>query len=352
MLIVDAHLDLGFNAAMGRDPTRPAREQIELPFGIASVGLPDLSEGAVGLICATLYARPASKKRPGGYTTAEEAHAQALSQLGWYRRQVADGLMSPVLSPDDLPNAGGRSNVRANVGVSDPPPPLPFVLLMEGADPIRTPADVRFFYDAGVRIVGLAWGATRYSGGTGSPGPITAAGHGLIPELDRFGIIHDCSHLSDEALRDLFDLTGGPVIASHSNCRAIVPGDRHLTDEMIRTIAARGGVLGVNFYDQLLLPPDEYGRRRVTLADVVRHIRHICDLVGDADHVGIGTDMDGGLGRNEIPVEIETSADLPKLADALRQSGFDDNEVERIMGRNWLGFFARHLPGGAAAAGR
>jgi membrane dipeptidase len=219
---------------------------------------------------------------------------------------------------------------------------------MEGADPIRSPADVETFFNGGVRIVGLAWKRTRYAGGTGNPGPLTPDGHALVRELDRFGIIHDASHLAEESCWNLLDVTGGSVIASHSNCRAIVPGDRHLSDDMIRAIAQRGGVIGINFFDKFLLPPDEYGKRRASLNDVVRHIQHICDLVGDAKHVGLGTDMDGGLGREQIPMEIETSADLPRVCDALAAGGFSDDEVRAIAGENWLSFFVRALPGSDA----
>ena len=129
---------------------------------------------------------------------------------------------------------------------------------------------------------------------------------------------------------------------------AFSPTDRQLSDDMTRAVAARGGVIGINFFDKFLLPPAEYGTRRATLADVTRHVQHVCDLVGNTTCVGIGTDMDGGLGREQIPVEIATSADLPRVAEALSAAGFGDGDVGRIMGANWLHFFARALPRGAA----
>ena len=173
---------------------------------------------------------------------------------------------------------------------------------------------------------------------------LTRDGIRLIPELDRFRIVQDTSHLAEESFWQLLELTSEKAIASHSNCRSIVPTDRQLSDAMIRAIAARDGVIGINFYDRFLIPPDEYGKRRATLADVVRHMKHICDLLGDATHVGIGTDMDGGLGREQIPVEIETSADLPRLADALSSGGFPDEAVRGIMGENWMRFFRSAFP--------
>ena len=329
MLIVDAHLDLAYNALRGREVLRPAREQIADIEGIPSVGLPDLRTGGVGLICATIFCAPATPKDPG-YRTADEAHATAMDQLNWYQKAADNGELKIISSPDELaPSQAAPGNLKA-------------IILLEGADPIRENSDVELFFRAGVRIVGLAWRRTRYSGGTGAPGPLTPEGVRLVPELDRFGIIHDASHLAEDSFWQLLDLTGGRIMASHSNCRAIVPTDRQLSDPMIRAIAKRGGVIGINFYDRFLIPPAEQGRR-AGLADVVLHMRHMCDLLGSATHVGIGTDMDGGLGREQIPVEIETSADLHRVADALHSAGFSDPDIRGIMGQNWQRFFTAAL---------
>lgn len=335
--IADAHLDLAYNAVRGRDVTRPAGEQAADAEGIPTVGLPDLRRGSVGLVCATIFCEPGADG-PAGFRTPEQAHAAAFRQIQWYAQRLADGSMRLVRNAGDLPRAEA---------LADPDGPLPAIILLEGADPIRSPDDIGAFHDAGVRIVGLAWRRSRYAGGTGHPGPLTAEGRTLVKELDRYGIIHDASHLAEESFWQLLELSSGPVIASHSNCRAIVPTDRQLSDDMIRAIISRGGVIGINFFDKFLLPPDEYKtKRRATLADVVRHIRHICDLAGNANHAGLGTDMDGGLGRDEIPEEITTSADLPKLADALSAAGFDDDAVRGVMGANWMRYFRRSLPGG------
>jgi membrane dipeptidase len=332
MFIVDAHLDLAYNALRGRQVLRPAREQTADAEGIPSVGLPDLRAGGVGLICATVFCAPASPKDPG-YRTADEAHAMGMDQLRWYRAQADAGEFKLMMSVNDLPKAGSADRKQA----------VPAIILLEGADPIRHLSDVKLFFDMGVRIVGLAWRRTRFAGGTGTPGPLTPEGVQLVRELDRFGIIHDVSHLAEESFWQLMELSPGKTIASHSNCRSIIPTDRQLTDAMIRAVASRDGVIGINFYDRFLVPPAEHGHRRATLEDVVRHIRHMCDLLGDDDHVGIGTDMDGGLGREQIPVEIETSADLPRVADALAHANFPDHAIRGILGENWLNYFRTAL---------
>lgn len=332
MLLVDAHLDLAYNVTRGRDVTRPASEQPITHNEIPTVGLPDLKAGGVGVVCATIFTEPSLNGQPG-YTNADEARAAALVQLDWYREQEAAGRMRFVRRTKDLPDPDAPATRQRAI------------LLLEGADPLRTPQDVSEWFNAGLRIVGLAWKRTRLAGGTGDPGPLTPAGIDLVRELDRFGIIHDASHLAEQSFWQLLDLTAGPMIASHSNCRAIVPTDRQLSDDMIRAIVKRGGVIGINFFDKFLLPPAEMGKRRATLADVVRHIRHICDLAGDAMHVGLGTDMDGGLGREQIPVEIITAADLPKMADALAGVDFDAAAIRGILGENWMRFFRQHLAG-------
>jgi membrane dipeptidase len=329
MFIIDAHLDLAYNAVRGREILRPARQQTADAEGIPSVGLPDLREGHVGLICATIFCAPDDPKERG-YRTPDEAHAMAMQQIEWYRSAAGSSEMEFVTGALQVPSTANEC--------------VPAIMLLEGADPIRDPAEVQEFFDAGVRIVGLAWRKTRYAGGTGAPGPLTADGIKLVRELDRYGIIHDASHLAEDSFWQLMDLSAGKVIASHSNCRSIVPTDRQLSDKMIRSIAGRGGVIGINFYDRFLIPPAEHGKRRATLGDVATHLKHMCDVIGDARHLGIGTDMDGGLGREQIPIEIETSADLPRLADALTASRFDDEAVRNIMGENWRRFFSSALP--------
>ena len=334
MLIVDAHLDLSYNALRGRDVLAAAEKQETDEQGIPTVGLPDLRRGGVGLICGTIFCSPEEKEEGiPGYRTAEEAHAEGQRHLDWYAARCDEGYFRIVKSAGDLPEVAPPKDQ-----------PLPTILLLEGADPITEPGEAGWWFDKGVRIVGLAWHRTRYAGGTRAPGPLTDDGVKLAQALDRVGMIHDLSHLAEESYWQLLDQTEGPVMASHSNCQSIVPTDRQLSDRMIRAAAGRGGVIGMNLYHKFLLPPDEFGKRASNLADVVLHIRHICDVLGDASHIGLGTDMDGGFGRNEIPEEIKTSADLPRLADALAEANYSDQDVHGILGGNWIEFFRRSLP--------
>ena len=339
MIIVDAHLDLAYNALRGRDVTLAAGQQTASDSdGTPTVGFPDLIAGGVGLVCATIFCEPAKGNWTGnttGYRTAEEARTQAKSQLKWYYRQAADGRLNIVAEPQALPGGGQCGSAGVNA-----------IILMEGGDALRSADDVAEWHDGGLRMLGLAWKRTRMAGGTGEPGPLTELGRDVVREADRHGIIHDASHLAEDSFWELLQRSQGPIVASHSNCRSIVPTDRQLSDDMITAIAGRGGVIGINFYDKFLLPPHQLKTRRATLADLVAHVRRICDLTGGATHVGIGTDMDGGFGREQIPQEIQTSADLPRVADALSAAGFNAAEVQGIMGENWLRFFRTHLQDG------
>ena len=330
MLIVDAHLDLASNAISGRDVLKPAILQPTDADGIPTVGLPDLRRAKVALICGTIFCRPALGEKPG-YHNAQEAHAAATAQLDWYHQQAAAGELRLVTGSADLPTSVPESEHY----------PIPTIVLMEGAEAIRHPSETAEWFARGVRIVGLAWKRTRHAGGTGEPGGLTDEGRLLVRELDRCRLIIDVSHLAEQSFWELLELSPRPVIASHSNCREIVPTDRQLSDPMIRAIIERGGVIGINFYDKFLLPAGV--SRRATLGDVMDHVRHICDIAGDCRHVGIGTDMDGGLGREEIPQEITTSADLPRIADAARSAGFSDADVTALMGGNWLVFLRKNI---------
>ena len=194
MIIVDAHLDLSYNALNGQDVFVTARNRKPTGPQIPTVGLPDLRAGNVGLVCATVFIEP-SLNGGRGYRNADEAYDQGQKHLAWYRAQQTAGHFRFVKSPEDLKH------------VEESPSTQYAILLMEGADPLRTPADIAQWYDFGLRIVGLAWKQTRYAGGTGDPGPLTADGVVMAKALDQHHIIHDTSHLAEESFWQLLNLT-------------------------------------------------------------------------------------------------------------------------------------------------
>jgi len=217
---------------------------------------------------------------------------------------------------------------------------------MEGANPILCPKDAKDWFKAGVRIVAPAWHRTRYSGGTGAPGPLTKIGKELMAEMDASGLILDVSHMAEESFFNALDLFRGEVIASHSNSRRYVPTDRQLSDEMIKTLVSRGSVIGTVLFNGFLKPnwKKGKGKNEVDLASVVKHMDNVCKLVGDSLHSGLGSDLDGGFGAESIPKGMETVADLQKIGEALSKEGFSTSDVSNLMGGNWIRLLERALP--------
>lgn len=356
MIVVDAHEDLAWNArSFDRDYTRSAweiREQetgTEIPAinGRCMLGLPEWLAGRVAVIFGTIFVMPqrhARSPRERTYRTPEEAYAEGMAQMDYYER-LAETCERFVL-------VHTRKDLETVLETWKEPLPDPdprrigIVRLMEGADPIRRPEEVAIWYERGLRILGLAWSATRYAGGTGEPGPLTAEGRRLLRAMQDLNMILDLSHMAERAFFEALERYEGPLIASHSNPQALVPGDRQLSDPMIRALAERDGVIGIVLSNRMLKKGWTRGdpREKVTVWDVVRAIDYVCQRVGDARHVGIGSDLDGGFGAEGAPAGIETVADLVKIADALREAGFAPADVEAIMGGNWLRVLRQGLP--------
>jgi membrane dipeptidase len=319
-VIVDAHLDIGWNAlADGRGFLGP-------PAPRYLISRSALTGAGVGLVFATLYTAPALAKRAMRtryvYENAHEAHIMARSQVNYYRTCE----LHLIRDSREL-----RRYVRGWKRGQ-----LAAVLLMEGADPIETPSQVGAWTDMGLRIIGPAWSRTRYSGGTRAPGGLTELGVQLLKAMRRKHVILDLSHMADQAVADAFELWRGPIIASHSNARAIVPGDRQITDATASEIAHRGGIVGISFYPNHLRPTG-----KTTLDDVVRHAVHHARATGGPEHVGLGTDLDGGIDSRYGP--ISGLGELKQLRTKLRRH-FNAAQVEGIMGENWIEFLLRSLP--------
>jgi membrane dipeptidase len=319
-MIVDAHLDIAWNAvSAGRGfltPTAPGY----------LVSRSSLIANGVGLVFATLYTAPAPAGRAMRtrfvYENAHEAHIMATAELNYYR---SCGLQL----------IGGKAELESYVG-SWRRGRLAAVVLMEGADPVEDPSQLGAWTGMGVRIIGPAWGGTRYSGGTGAPGGLTELGVQLLKAMARKRVILDLSHMADQAVADAFATWRGPIMASHSNARAIVPGDRQITDATAKEVARRDGVIGVSFYQKHLRSSG-----RATLDDVVKHVLHHARAAGGPERVGLGTDLDGGFDSKQAP--MSDLGELKDLAARLRRH-FSKAQVEGVMGNNWLEFLRRSLP--------
>jgi membrane dipeptidase len=362
MLIFDWHLDLSWNALeWDRDLTLSVADlrERELAAGRTGPGrgpntvtMPALHDGNVAVVSATLLARH-DRRAPqlsflpkSGFDSAEAAHATAIGQLAYYRALARRGLVRLLTDWPALDAHVRDWQAYVDRGKAPPVPPLGFVISMEGADPILAPDDLEAWWDAGLRILSLShYGTSRYSHGTGIPGPLLEPAAPLLRAMERLGMILDVTHLADEAMDQAFDRFGGVVLASHHNCRALVDRQRQLRDADIRRIVERDGVIGAAFDTWMLDPDCHQGpgkvRRTATLETVVDHIDHVCQLAGSARHAAIGTDLDGGFGTEQSPADLDTIADLQKLPAILERRGYSSADVRGILHGNWLDLMRR-----------
>jgi membrane dipeptidase len=355
MLIADMHLDLAMNALeWNRDLSREvpeirAREsgRTDKPDrGRGTVAFPAMRRGHVGLCVATQIARSVA---PGnalpGWHSPEQAWAMTQGQLAWYRACEERGLLTPVRDVAAL-----ERTVAAWQGERATDTAIGYVLSLEGADSILTPAHLERAWDTGLRAVGPAhYGPGVYANGTGATGGIGVRGRELLREMERLGLILDATHLCDDSFREALDAFRGPVWASHSNCRALVPHDRQFTDDQLRELIARDAVIGAAFDAWMIVPGWVRGRSTpaadgVTLARVCDHIDHVCQLAGNARHCAIGSDLDGAFGTEQCPADVDTIADLARLPAILARRGYSVDDVAAIASGNVVRFLGQALP--------
>jgi membrane dipeptidase len=351
MLIVDAHLDLSMNALeWNRDLTLPvaainAREAglTDKPDrGLATVSLPELRRGQVGLVVATQIARFVAPGNPlPGWHSPAQAWAQTQGQLAWYQAMEAAGEMVQV---HNLATLEQHLTLWADPTTPAERKPIGYILSLEGADSIITVDYLAQAYASGLRAVGPAhYGPGRYAQGTDATGGLGPHGRDLLREMERLGIILDATHLCDDSFWEALDHFGGPVWASHNNCRALVNHNRQYSDDQIRALAARGAVIGAALDAWMMVPNWVRGEStplgmHCNLEVAIDHIDHICQLTGSAQHVGIGTDLDGAFGREQCPYDLETIADLQKLPALLNKRGYSPADIEGMLHGNWLRF--------------
>ena len=355
-LIFDAHLDLSWNAlSWDRDLTQDVREirQREAQMsdddarGRCTTSLPELKRAGVAVCCATMLARArgeiiATRRIDLDHRCRDIAYAVCQGQLAYYRRMEAAGHLRMIRTKGALrQHWSAWREGAANI-------PVGCILAMEGSDPIVEPEQLQAWWEQGLRAVGLAhYGKSYYAVGTGDAGPLTARGIELLKEFRRLGMILDLTHSSDPSFFQALDLFDGPVMASHNNCRALVPGDRQYSDEQIKLLIERGAVIGCALDAWMLQSGFVIGKSNgqdVPLESVADHIEHVCALAGNARHAAIGSDLDGGFGTEQSPRGIDTIADLHKLESILAERGFPDHDIDAIFHNNWLRFFTEALP--------
>jgi len=349
MLLFDAHLDLAMNALewnrnleLEINDLRSLEENMSEPGrGRGTTTLPEMRSGEVFLSVVTVISRTARPGLSTGAASQEISCARARGQLAYYRLLESQGKVHIITRSDQITDHKSKwesGNVERRLG---------FIISMEGADPIVWPEQVHEWYDLGLRQISLShYGVSTYSHGTGTDGGVTKSGISLLKEMEKARIALDLTHLADIAFWEALDNFGGRVLASHNNCRELVPNQRQFTDEQIKAIINRDGIVG-SALDAWMLHPNwirgESQPAMVSLSDVSEHIDHVCQLAGTTRHAAIGSDLDGGYGTEQTPFDLNTIADLQKLQSLLTKKGYKKNDIESIFHGNWIRFYTELL---------
>src|SRR5438045_2718009 len=328
MFIIDAHLDLAMNAMeWNRDLRQPLDEILRIEMGMndkpdrgrAVVSLDELRKGNIGLVVATQIGRYAGVSNPSasvlplpGWNSPEQAWAQTQGQLAWYGSMEEEGELMQIKDLRSLEIHLAYWNEQKDTDKRT----IGYILSLEGADSMITVQHVERAYEYGLRAIGPAhYGPGRYANGTNATGKMDAAGLSLLREMERLNIILDVTHLCDDAFWQAIDHFHGNIWASHNNCRALVDHNRQFSDDQIRVLIERNAVIGAAFDGWMLVPNWIRGKSmpremNCDLGKVIDNIDHICQLAGNVDHVAVGSDLDGGFGKEQCPYDLETIADL------------------------------------------
>jgi membrane dipeptidase len=353
MFTIDAHLDLSMNALeWNRDLRQPIKDIRAREKGMTDkpdrgnnvVCFEELKKGNIGLVVATQIARYVAPDNPlPGWNSPQQAWAQTQGQLAWYAQMEEEGQLVQINSLDKLEKHLGLwmdNTPKENR-------PIGYILSLEGADSIVTLNHLEKAYQKGLRALGPAhYGPGRYAQGTNATGGIGANGVALLKEMERLNIILDATHLCDDSFWEAMDHFHGHVWASHHNCRALVDHNRQFSDEQFKELISRGAVIGGVLDAWMMVPNWVRGvstprAMNCRLEIVIDHMDHICQLAGNALHVGIGSDLDGAFGKEQSPYDLETIADLQNIPGLLKKRGYTDDDIKNFMHGNWLRFLRK-----------
>jgi membrane dipeptidase len=362
-LFIDSHQDLAFNMMIFQRnyrlsalETRRAEENTSIPAenGQCLLGWPDFQKAQTALIFGTLFILPAEHSKahyvPAGYKTPAQAKAQHQTEIDLYQ-QLADENpeMFQVIRTSSELDEVLLAWQETPAAYPEQTHPVGLVLLMEGAEGIANPKEMQYWWEQGVRMVGPVWGGGRFCGSGSQPGGFTEEGKELLQIMAELGMGLDLSHMGTEATLYALDHYEGPILASHANVLRLIPGfstQRHFTDETIRGLIERDGVMGTMPVNAFLKADWKRGddRSGVMLEMLIRHIDAVCQMAGNTRHVAIGTDFDGGFGFPDVPYEINTISDIQLVSTQLALRGYQPADVDAIFHGNWLRMLKRILP--------
>ena len=352
--IIDIHLDLSMNAIeWNRDLTQSVlqinaqeKDLIDKPDrGKATVSLQAMREGNIGFCVATQIARYVKSNNPlPGWNSPAQAWAQTQGQLAWYRAMEKTGEMIQIIDKKGLQN---HLDLWSS---SKPNKPIGYLLNLEGADSIVTLDHLHRAYKQGLRAIGPAhYGPGTYAHGTNSEGGLGTKGKELLNEIEKLNMILDVTHLCDQSFWEAIDHYNGKMWASHSNCRSLVPNQRQISNLQIKELIARKAIIGMAFDAWMMIPKWQKGisdpkKSGLVIETIINHIDHICQLSGNSNHIALGTDLDGGFGKEQCPYDLETISDLQKMDVLLKKRGYSENDIQKILNQNAINFLMGALP--------
>ena len=352
--IIDIHLDLSMNAIeWNRDLTQSVlqintqeKDLIDKPDrGKATVSIQAMREGNIGFCVATQIARYVKSNNPlPGWNSPAQAWAQTQGQLAWYRAMEKADEMVQIIDKKGLQS-------HLDLWSSDEPnKPIGYLLNLEGADSIITLDHLHRAYEQGLRAIGPAhYGPGTYAYGTDSEGGLGTKGKELLNEIEKLNMILDVTHLCDQSFWEAIDHYNGKVWASHSNCRSLVPNQRQFSNLQIKELISRKAIIGMAFDAWMMIPKwqkriSDPKKSGLVIETIIDHIDHICQLSGNSDHIALGTDLDGGFGKEQCPYDLETISDLQKMDALLKKRGYSENDIQKILNQNAINFLMGALP--------
>lgn len=340
-------MEPGFaTSAIGDSESRNAHDR-QTRSRAGTVCLPELRKGKVGLVVATQLARYSPPDSPlPGWKSPYQAWAMTQAQLAWYREMEALGEMKQITTKKELHQL---VTLWQDESVPDEKKPIGYLLNLEGADSLVSVDYLEKAHGYGLRALGLShFGPGRYAPGTKTEGPLTDLGKELLKAMETYHLILDVTHLTDTGFEEAVESYGGPIWASHHNVRKLVPNQRQLTDSQIKKLISRGAVIGgmldcwamdIRFIDTVSDP----WQLDIRLEHLVDHWDHICQLAGNSEHIGIGSDLDGIFGTEQSPWDLNSIADLQKFEGILDKRGYTSQDIDNIFHGNWLRFLDNAL---------
>ena len=345
-----------------RDLTLPIDEvrANDNPEVVAMASLPEMRRGRVAGALFKSTARMLNDESIlPGFRGAEATYAAARGDIEYYHALERNGEIDILTNRESFARHFSRWEQKGEDDAGALELPIGCVIGLECSDPIVEPSYVDDWWQHGVRVASLThYGKATYAYGTGAEGGLRGVAAELLREMERRGMLLDMTHIADQSFWEALDIYSGPILASHQNCRALAPGVRQFSDEQLQAVIERDGVVGASMDTWMLLREplidwantgsyrrrDTFAREQVTLAHLVDHINHVCELAGNSKHGAIGGDTDGQGGVDGAPYDVDTVADYQKIALILRDRGYSEDDVANVMYRNWQRLYETYLP--------